>query len=60
LAYYRYERIIEDIAIYCEELLLTDEGGEDREQSLRYLKSNFLPVGTIEIAYRADKTGLFS
>jgi spectinomycin phosphotransferase len=56
LAYYRYERIVEDIAIYCEQLFLTDEGGEDREQSLRYLKSNFLPNGTIEIAYRSDRT----
>jgi spectinomycin phosphotransferase len=55
LAYYRYERIIQDIAAYCEELLLTDEGGEDRAQSLRYLKSNFLPGGTIEIAYESDK-----
>ena len=52
LAYYRFERIIRDIAAYCEELLLTNEGGEDRAQSLRYLKSNFLPNQTIEIAYR--------
>jgi spectinomycin phosphotransferase len=56
LAYYRYERIIEDIAVYCEQLLLTTEGGEDREQSLHYLKSNFLPNGTIEIAYKSDQT----
>ncbi|MBN1814613.1 MAG: aminoglycoside phosphotransferase family protein [Anaerolineae bacterium] len=56
LAYYRYERIVEDIAVYCERLFLTDEGGQDREQSLRYLESNFLPDGTIEIAYKSDKT----
>jgi spectinomycin phosphotransferase len=56
LAYYRYERIVVDIGVYCEQLFLTDEGGEDREQSLRYLKSNFLPGGTIEIAYRSDRT----
>lgn len=56
LAYYRYERIVEDVAIYCKRLFLTNEGGEDREQSLRYLKSNFLPNGTIEIAYKSDKT----
>lgn len=58
LAYYRYERIVEDIAIYCQQLLLTDEGGQDREQSLRYLQSNWAPDGTIEIAYRSDKTGI--
>ena len=56
LAYYRYERIIEDIAIYCEQIFLTNEGGEDRERSLRYLTSNFLPNGVLEIAYRSDKT----
>jgi spectinomycin phosphotransferase len=56
LAYYRYERIIQDIAAFCEQLFLTNEGGEDREQSLRYLQSNFLPNGTIEIAYQSDKT----
>ena len=56
LAYYRYERIIVDIAAYCEQLLLTNDGGEDREQSFRYLSSNFLPNNTIEIAYQSDKT----
>jgi spectinomycin phosphotransferase len=55
LTYYRYERIIEDIAVYCEQLFLSNEGGEDREQSLKYLKSNFLPNGTIEIAYQSEK-----
>lgn len=56
MAYYRYERIIQDIAAFCEQLLLSNEGGDDREQSLQYLKSNFLPNHTIEIAYRSDKT----
>jgi spectinomycin phosphotransferase len=55
LAYFRYERIIQDIAVYCEQLLLTTEGGEDREQALHYLASNFLPNGTIAIAYKADQ-----
>ena len=58
LAYYRYERIVEDIAVYCQQLFLTDEGGQDRAQSLKYLKSNFDPDGTIEIAYRSDKTAM--
>lgn len=56
LAYYRYERIIQDIAVFCEQIFLTNEGGEDREQSLSYLMSNFLPNSTIEIAYKSDKT----
>ncbi len=55
LAYYRYERIVQDIAAFCQQIFLTDEGGEDREQALYYLKSNFLPNGTLEIAYQSDK-----
>jgi len=60
LAYYRYERIVEDIAVFCEQLLLSDEGGADREQSLRYLESNFLPGNTIDIACNADRTGIWT
>lgn len=56
LAYYRYERIVQDIAAFCEQILATSEGGEDRAQSLHYVKANFLPGGTIEIAYQADRT----
>ena len=56
LTYYRYERIIQDIAVYCEQIFLTNEGGEDREQALHYLTSNFLPNNTIEIASKSDKT----
>lgn len=57
IVYYRYERIIADIAVYCEALLGTTEGGEDRAQSLRYLGSNFLPGGTIALAQRSDPAG---
>ncbi|MCX6048571.1 MAG: aminoglycoside phosphotransferase family protein [Chloroflexi bacterium] len=56
LAYYRYERIVQDIAIYCEQLLLTSEGGDDREQSFGYLVSNFLPNQVLEITYQSDQT----
>ena len=50
LAYYRYERVIEDLAVICEQLLLTDEGGADRERSLGWFTSNFEPGQTIAIA----------
>jgi spectinomycin phosphotransferase len=52
LAYYRFERIVEDIALFCAQLLLDDSGGVDREQALYYLMSNFDPGGPIEAAYR--------
>jgi spectinomycin phosphotransferase len=54
MAYYRFERIIQDIGDYCEYIFLSDEGGDDRMQCFEYLKSNFLPGSTIEKAYEAD------
>ena len=56
LAYYRYERIIQDLVAFCEQLLLSDEGGADREQAYRWFKSNFEPGQTIEIAKKTDLT----
>jgi spectinomycin phosphotransferase len=50
MAYYRYERVIEDLAAYAEQLLLTDEGGADRAEAYRRFTGNFNPGETIEIA----------
>jgi spectinomycin phosphotransferase len=50
MAYYRHERVLEDLAAYGEQLLLTDEGGADREQAYRRFTVNFEPGQTIEIA----------
>jgi spectinomycin phosphotransferase len=55
LAYYRFERIVQDIAAYCEQLLLTDEGGDDRAEGLRQLKSQFEPGAVIDQAYRTSQ-----
>lgn len=52
LAYYRYERVIEDLVVICDLLLPTEEGGEDRERSYGWFTSNFEPGQTIEIADR--------
>lgn len=54
LAYYRSERIIVDLVEFCNQLLLSDEGGADREQAYRWFTSNFEVGSTIEIA---EKTG---
>ncbi len=56
LAYYRYERIIEDRAVIGEQLLLTDEGGADREQAYRWFTSNFEAGNTIEIAEKTEES----
>jgi spectinomycin phosphotransferase len=55
LAYYRYERVIEDLAVICEQLLSTVEGGADRERSYGWFRSNFEPGGTLAIARKTDK-----
>ena len=55
MAYYRYERVIEDLAAYAEQLLSTDKGSADREEAYRRFTGNFEPGQTIEIAKKTDK-----
>ena len=55
LAYYRYERIIEDLVAYADQLLLTNEGGADREEGYHRFAGNFEPGETIEIAENTYK-----
>ncbi len=54
MAYYRYERVIEDLVAYGQQLLLTDEGGADRERAYERFTGNFEPGQTIEIADKTD------
>ena len=55
LSYYRYERIVEDIAVYAQQLLLTTEGGQDRMNWYKEFISQFNPQGVVEIAFKTDK-----
>lgn len=55
LAYYRCERIIQDIAAYGKQIFLSDAGGPDREEALRNVASNFLLGGTIDIALNSGR-----
>ena len=50
LAYYRYERIIVDLVEFCNQLLLTDEGGAEREQGYRWFTYIFEAGKTFDIA----------
>ena len=54
IAYYRYERIIMDIADDCDIILLSDEGEENRTAALEDLKNKFLPNSYIEIAHQTQ------
>jgi len=46
--------VIEDLVVICEQLLLTDEGGADREQAYRWFTSDFEPGQTIEIVEKTN------
>ena len=50
LAYYRCERIVQDIAEICDALLAGSIGGEDRAALLEMLSSQFEPANVVEIA----------
>jgi spectinomycin phosphotransferase len=51
LAYYRHERIVEDIAEYAQKLLLTTTGGADRLEMFKHFIGMFEPRGVVEIAF---------
>jgi spectinomycin phosphotransferase len=53
LTYYRCERILTDIALFCQQIFDTTGAGEDRAQALRYLTSSFLPEHEAELALQA-------
>lgn len=55
LAYYRHERIVEDIAIYGQQLLLTTAGGQDRINWYNQFIAQFDPRGVVEIAFKTDE-----
>lgn len=55
LAYYRHERILEDIAIYGQQLLLSEAGGQDRVQWYNDFIAQFEPQGVVDIAFKTDE-----
>jgi len=55
LAYYRHERIVEDIAEYGQTLLLTRAGGEERMEMYKHFMDMFEPNGVVEIAFKTDE-----
>jgi len=55
LAYYRYERIVEDIADYAQELLLKPIKGNNRLEMYKQFISMFEANGVVDIALTTDK-----
>lgn len=54
LAYYRHERIVEDIAVYGQSLLFPVTGEESRSEMLKHFMSMFEPGGVVDIAFKTD------
>ena len=52
IAYFRAMRILEDLVLYAEQLLHSQDGGEDRALALHYLESNFRPGATVDLVDR--------
>ncbi len=57
LAYYRFERVIQDIAEFGKQILLSTNGGDDRAQSYQYFTSSFLPGSVVDAAFQTDQVG---
>lgn len=55
LAYYRHERIVEDIAEYGQALLLTPVEAEERPEMYKHFIAMFEPRGVIDIAFKTDQ-----
>jgi spectinomycin phosphotransferase len=56
IAYYRYDRILNDMTEDCQLIFLSASEEENRKAALEDAKSMFLPNSKIEMAYRSDMT----
>ncbi len=54
LAYYRHERIVEDIAILAQQLLLTSIDDKNGVELYKHFIAQFEPQGVVEIAFKTD------
>lgn len=55
LAYYRHERIVEDIAVLGQQLLLTSVDNQNKMESYKHFIDQFEPQGVVEIAFKTDE-----
>ena len=53
IAFYRYERIVVDIAEYGQRIFDPEGRTEDRQRSLRKLASGFKPNNVLDMAHRS-------
>ena len=55
LAYFRFERIIVDMAEFCQQILMTRTGDEDRQQAYIYFADSFSPGHDVERAIKTEQ-----
>jgi len=55
LAYYRHERIVEDMAIYIQDVLFTTTKSDENQEMVQHFTGMFAPRGVVEIAFETDK-----
>ncbi len=55
LAYYRHERIVEDINEFGQALLMTTTGGDNRQEMYKQFIGMFEPRGVVDIAFKTDE-----
>ncbi|MBS0649244.1 MAG: aminoglycoside phosphotransferase family protein [Verrucomicrobia bacterium] len=55
LAYYRHERIVEDIVQYTQELLLQPAEHKDRQEIYNQFMAMFKPQGVVDIAFATQE-----
>ncbi|HID7091415.1 TPA: aminoglycoside O-phosphotransferase APH(9)-Ia [Legionella pneumophila] len=55
LSYYRHERIVEDIAVYGQDLLSRNQNNQSRLESFKYFKEMFDPNNVVEIAFATEQ-----
>ena len=53
LAYYRCERIVQDVHEFCAQVLRNEGDSADRQQSLHYFQGQFAPGDVVERAFAA-------
>ncbi|MBK8027443.1 MAG: hypothetical protein IPK19_40150 [Chloroflexi bacterium] len=53
MAYYRCERIVQDVYAYCLQILFTEGESADRRNGLEQLRSQFEPGAVVDRAFLA-------
>ncbi|MBX9977417.1 MAG: aminoglycoside phosphotransferase family protein [Alphaproteobacteria bacterium] len=52
LAYYRHERIVEDMAVYTKEIFFTEAKRKDKQEMYKHFTNMFIPNGVVDIAFK--------